>query len=162
MLANRVLVILSRIVTLSEKPLNNEEIDARIACNLNEAYNCHDKCKEVISSAHKDLAGSRRLSDQAGMVIELVRSAERAPRTNFMPDIAVNVLKVMEDLFTHVRYEAGHPIFHWVRNMNMEASALEGRMHALKVLLEAELEWKKNHGDSRGTEHDDEDGANAT
>jgi len=99
------------------------------------------------------MPGSRRLSDQAGMVIELVRSAERAPHTNFMPDIAANVLKVVEDLFTHVRYEASHPIFQWVRNMNREVSALEGRMQALKALLEAEMEWKNNNHLTECNEH---------
>ena len=42
----------------------------------------------------------------------------------------------MRELLTHIRYEASHPIFQWVRNVNKEASALEGKMRALNVLLE--------------------------
>ena len=46
----------------------------------------------------------------------------------------------MKELITHVKYEAGHPIFQWLRNMNGEASALEGKMRALIILLEVGLD----------------------
>lgn len=45
----------------------------------------------------------------------------------------------MEELLIYVKYEAGHPIFQWLRNMNREASALEGKMRALNTLLEVRL-----------------------
>lgn len=67
--------------------------NARIVGILSSAYNLYEKCEEVILSAHRDMTGSRRLSNEADMIIELVRSVERVPHTNFMLDIAVNVLK---------------------------------------------------------------------
>lgn len=67
--------------------------DARIAGTLISAYGFYDKCKECISSAHRDMTGSRWLSKQADVIIELVRSVERVPHTNFMLEIALNVQK---------------------------------------------------------------------
>lgn len=67
--------------------------DARIACILDAAHSYYENGKEALLSARKDMPGSRRLSNQAEMIIELMRSAGRAPHTNFMLDIAVNVLK---------------------------------------------------------------------
>ena len=47
---------------------------------------------------------------------------------------------MLERLLVYIRYELSHPIFRWIRNMEREAYALEGQMHALKVLLEVRSE----------------------
>lgn len=70
--------------------------DDRIAGVLSSAYNFYDQSKKLILSARRDMPGSRRLSNQADMILELVRSVERAPHTNFMLEIAVNTLKLVK------------------------------------------------------------------
>ncbi|KAF8331215.1 hypothetical protein F5887DRAFT_1081321 [Amanita rubescens] len=133
---------------ISQPSLDVEGPDTRILCTLSAAYNCYDECRVTVFSAHRDVSGSSRLFDQAATLIGLAHGAERAPHTNFMADIAANLMRVLERLLVYIRYEAGHPIFRWIRNMDREAYALEGQMGALKVLLEAELEWKRNNGHS--------------
>ena len=67
--------------------------DVRITWILCSVYNCYNECKATISSACGDVAESRRLFNLATTVIDLVRRTENAPHTNFMQDIAMNVLK---------------------------------------------------------------------
>jgi hypothetical protein len=42
----------------------------------------------------------------------------------------------MNELLLYAEYEAGHPIFRFMRDMRREANALEGKMQALRVLME--------------------------
>ena len=49
---------------------------------------------------------------------------------------SVRVLRVMNELLLYAQYEAGHPIFRFMRDMGREANALEGKMQALRVLVE--------------------------
>ncbi len=42
----------------------------------------------------------------------------------------------MEDLLAYVRNEASHPVFQWIWNINRETRALDGKMCAMKTLLE--------------------------
>ena len=42
----------------------------------------------------------------------------------------------MNELLLYAKYEAGHPIFRLMRDMQREANALEGKMQALQVLIE--------------------------
>ncbi|KAF8737313.1 hypothetical protein AX14_013089, partial [Amanita brunnescens Koide BX004] len=98
MLFNSVSIVLSPIIALfsqqelSQTSSDNLNADARITCILCSAYNRYNECNATISSARRDVAGSRHLFNLATIVMDLVRSAETAPHTNFMPDIAINVL----------------------------------------------------------------------
>lgn len=42
----------------------------------------------------------------------------------------------MNELLLYAEYEASHPIFRLMRDMGREANALEGKMQALRVLME--------------------------
>jgi len=143
--------VISRIVILPlggevlRTSQNTESTDIRIARTLSVAHDRYDECKATISAALRDMPRSRRLFDQASIIVQLAQLAECPPHTNFMSDIATSLLKLMEDLLAYVRNEASHPIFQWIWNMNRESSALDGKIYALKTLLEAELEWKRNH-----------------
>ena len=48
---------------------------------------------------------------------------------------------MLQRLLVYIKYESSHPIFRWIRHMEGEANALEGQMHALKVLLEVRSEF---------------------
>ncbi|KAF8659932.1 hypothetical protein AX14_007499 [Amanita brunnescens Koide BX004] len=91
----RVSSVLTRMITSSGQELwpGSEGTDARITRILGSAYNCYDECDATISSAYRDVAASRHLFNLATTVIELARRADNAPHTNFMQDIAINVLK---------------------------------------------------------------------
>ena len=88
--------------------------------------------------------------------MELAQRAQEAPCTHFMPDIARSVLRylclhffevsahldleralrLMNELLWYAQSEAGHPIFRLMRDMGREANALEGKIQALRVLME--------------------------
>ncbi|KAF8716512.1 hypothetical protein AX14_012311 [Amanita brunnescens Koide BX004] len=103
----------------------------------------HAKYSEVMTTSRREMPGSQRLAQHALNVMDRAELAREAPCTHFMPDIARGVLQLMNELLLYAEYEAGHPIFRLMRDMQREANALEGKMQALQVLIEAELEWKQ-------------------
>jgi len=103
----------------------------------------YDQFMNVISTATRGMPGSERLQRHAANIVDLAQRAREAPYTNFMPDIAKGLLQIMDEVLLYSEYEASHFIFRLTWNMEKEATALEGKMEALRVLLEAELEWKR-------------------
>lgn len=49
---------------------------------------------------------------------------------------SARALRLMNELLLYAEYEAGHPVFRLMRDMQREANALEGKMQALQVLIE--------------------------
>jgi len=103
----------------------------------------YDQFMNLISTATRGMPGSERLQQHAGDIMDLAERARQAPYTNFMPDIAKGLLQLMDEVLLYAEYETSHFIFRLTWNMEKQAIALEGKMQALRVLLEAELEWKR-------------------
>ncbi|KAF8737310.1 hypothetical protein AX14_013086 [Amanita brunnescens Koide BX004] len=107
-----------------------------ISGNVGCARQQYDRYNLVMTTARREMPGSRSLEQQASRVMDLAERAQQAPCTNFMPDIARGILHVMNELLLYAEYEAGHPIFRFMRDMGREANGLEGKMQALQVLVE--------------------------
>ncbi|KAF8331213.1 hypothetical protein F5887DRAFT_998867 [Amanita rubescens] len=113
------------------------------------AKELHDKFSQVLSTTRSGMSGSEHLQQPASEIMELTQRAGNPPCTHFMPDIAMNVLRLMEELLSFAEYEAGHFIFRLFWNMQREEKSLDGKMQALRILIEAELEWKRREGHAR-------------
>ncbi len=52
----------------------------------------------------------------------------------------------MEELLSFAEYEAGHFIFRLFWNMQREEKSLDGKMQALRILIEVRHSWNRAEG----------------